>query len=145
MALRPLAGDGAFWLFAIGIIGTGLLGVPVLAGSSAYAISESFGWREGLSHKLKTASAFYGVIIISMLVGLGMNFIGLDPIKALIYSAIINGLVAPIVLILIIKLSSDKKIMGEWTNHSVTTFLGWIITAIMILAGLATIISFLFF
>ncbi|MFA6336015.1 MAG: divalent metal cation transporter, partial [Bacteroidales bacterium] len=87
MALRPLAGDGAFWLFAIGIIGTGLLGVPVLAGSSAYAISESFGWREGLSHKLKTASAFYGVIIISMLVGLGMNVIGLDPIKALIYSA----------------------------------------------------------
>jgi Mn2+/Fe2+ NRAMP family transporter len=145
IAIRICCGDRVGAKAAIGIIGTGLLGVPVLAGSSAYAISESFGWREGLSHKLKTASAFYGVIIISMLVGLGMNFIDLDPIKALIYSAIINGLVAPIVLILIIKLSSNKKIMGEWTNHSVTTFLGWIITAIMIAAGLATIISFLFF
>jgi len=145
MALRPLAGDKAFWLFAIGIIGTGLLGVPVLAGSSAYAISESFGWREGLSHKLKKASAFYGIIIISMLVGMGINFIGLDPIKALIYSAVINGLVAPVILVLIIKMSSNKKIMGEWANKLHIAFFGWVIAGIMMVAGIATIISSIFF
>lgn len=140
-ALRPLAGDATYLLFALGIIGTGLLAVPVLAGSAAYAVSESFGWRQGLFYKLKQASAFYGILIIAMLAGLGMNFIGLDPIKALIYSAIANGLVAPIVLILIVQLGSSKKVMGEHTNTKLTTWLGWILIAIMILAGLATLIS----
>ncbi len=140
-ALRPLAGEGAYLLFAIGIIGTGLLGVPVLAGSSAYALSESFGWRNGLFRKIGDASAFYGIIIISMLAGFAMNFIGLDPMKALIYSAILNGLVAPMVLILIIQIASNPKVMGEWTNHRAVTALGWFITIAMILAGLATIIS----
>src|SRR5258707_12403901 len=84
-ALRPFAGNATYWLFAIGIIGTGLLAIPVLAGSSSYALAESLGWRGGLNRKLKQARAFYGVVIISMLVGLGLNFIGLDPIKALIY------------------------------------------------------------
>lgn len=141
LALRPLAGEGAYLLFALGIIGTGLLAVPVLAGSASYALSESFEWEEGLYKKLKDAYSFYGVIIISMFIGLLLNFTHLDPIKALIYSAIANGLVAPIVLILILLLSSNRNIMGEWTNNRLTSGLGWLITVMMVIAGVATIIS----
>ncbi len=138
-ALRPLAGDNAYLLFTLGIIGTGLLAVPVLAGSASYALSESLGWKFGLYRKLKQASAFYGVIIISTLIGLVINFIGIDPIKALIYSAVANGLVAPVVLVLIVLISSNKKVMGKWVNHPVVTGLGWAITLLMIMAGAATI------
>lgn len=144
-ALRPIAGDRAYLLFAVGIIGTGMLAIPVLAGSASYAISESFGWKYGLYRKLKEANAFYGVIIFSTLIGVGLNFIGIDPIKALIYSAVGNGLVAPVVLILIIALSSNKKVMGERANHPIVTILGILITIAMIVAGLATISSFLLF
>ncbi len=140
-ALRPFAGDVTYWLFALGIIGTGLLAIPVLAGSSSYAVSESFKWKGGLGSKLKQAHAFYGVLIISVLVGLSMNFIGIDPIKALIYSAVANGIVAPVVLALIVVISSDKKIMGQWVNRRGTTLLGWTITLIMVFAGAAAIFS----
>lgn len=142
-ALRPLAGDFSYVLFAVGIIGVCLLGIPVLAGSAAYAIAESFGWKQGLNYKLKQAYAFYGVIIFSIVIGLGLNFIGLDPIKALIYSAVANGLVAPVVLALIVILSANKKIMGAHVNHPLTTTLGWVTTLIMVLAGAATIWSIL--
>lgn len=138
-ALRPVAGDATYYLFAIGIIGTGLLAIPVLAGSSSYAVSESFGWKEGLSRKFKQAHAFYGVLIFSMLIGLGINFLGIDPIKALIYSAIANGIVAPVVLAFIVLLSSNKRIMGSWANKRSTTWLGWAVTSIMALAGGAAI------
>lgn len=140
-ALRPFAGNATYFLFAIGIIGTGMLAIPVLAGSSSYAIAESFGWREGLYRNLRQAYAFYGVIIISMLVGLGMNFLGIDPIKALIYSAVANGLVAPVVLYFIVKLSSSKKVMGQWRNRPLVTGIGWLTTAFMGVAGVAAIIS----
>ncbi len=140
-ALRPIAGDRAYLLFALGIIGTGLLAVPILAGSASYAISESFGWKLGLYRKLKEANAFYGVIIISTGIGLLINFIGLDPIKALIYSAVLNGLISPVILILIVLMSSNVKIMGRWVNNKIVIFLGWVITGIMTLAGVATIIS----
>lgn len=140
-ALRPFAGNYSYFLFAIGILGVGMLGIPVLAGSASYAISESFKWESGLNHPLKKAYSFYGVIIISMLVGLGMNFVGLDPIKALIYSAVGNGLVAPLVLVLIVLLSRNKKVMGERANHPLTTAIGWIATGVMVIAGLATIYS----
>ncbi|MCL5411318.1 MAG: Nramp family divalent metal transporter [Patescibacteria group bacterium] len=142
-ALRPLAGEGAYLLFAIGIIGTGLLAIPVLAGSASYAISESLRWKYGLYRELGEARSFYGVIIISTLIGLLINFFNIDPIKALIYSAVVNGLVAPIVLILIVLISSNKKVMGERVNHPGITTLGWIITGIMFLAGGATILSLL--
>lgn len=141
-ALRPIAGDAAYLLFAIGIIGVGLLAVPVLAGSSAYALAECMDWKQGLYRELKEARAFYGVIILSMFVGLIMNFIGLDPIKALIYSAVANGLVAPVVLILIVRMSADRDIMKEHVNHPVITGLGWVVTLIMIVAGIATLVSF---
>jgi NRAMP (natural resistance-associated macrophage protein)-like metal ion transporter len=140
-ALRPFAGDATYYLFAIGIIGTGMLAIPVLAGSSSYAVSESLRWKGSLHSPLKQAHAFYGVIIISMLVGLGLNFIGLDPIKALIYSAAANGIVAPFVLFFIVKLSSNKRVMGHWVNHRSTTLIGWITTFLMAAAGLAAMWS----
>ncbi len=141
-ALRPFAGNATYYLFAIGIVGTGMLAIPVLAGSSSYALSESFKWRGGLGKNLKQAQAFYGVIILSMLVGLGMNFVGLDPIKALIYSAVFNGIVAPVILLLIMLIASNRKIMGEWVNGPWSKAVGWFITAIMAVAGIAAIISF---
>lgn len=140
-ALRPIAGDATYYLFALGIIGTGMLAIPVLAGSSSYALSESMKWRGSLHSPLKQAYAFYGVIIVSMLVGLGLNFVGLDPIKALIYSAVANGIVAPFVLYFIVKLASDKKVMGHWVNRRSTTIIGWLTTIGMALAGLAAIWS----
>jgi NRAMP (natural resistance-associated macrophage protein)-like metal ion transporter len=140
-ALRPFAGNATYWLFAIGIIGTGLLAIPVLAGSSSYAAAESFKWREGLYRKFKQAHAFYGILILSVFVGLGINFLGIDPIKALIYSAVANGIVAPLVLALIVIISSDKKIMGKWVNHPSTSKLGWGITGLMGLAGAAALWS----
>jgi len=141
-ALKPIAGEKAYLLFALGIIGTGLLAVPVLAGSASYALSESFGWRNGLYRKLKEANAFYGVIILSTLIGLGINYFGFDPIKTLIYSAIFNGLISPVVLVLIVIMSSSKKMMGNWVNNKIIAALGWVITGIMTLAGVATIVSY---
>jgi Mn2+/Fe2+ NRAMP family transporter len=140
-ALRPFAGNSTYFLFAIGIIGTGLLAIPVLAGSSSYALAESFRWREGLYRNLEQGKAFYGIIIISMLVGLGLNFVHIDPIKALLYAAVGNGLVAPIVLVLIVKLSSNHHIMGRWANRRYVTVIGWLIIGIMGIAGIAAIIS----
>lgn len=140
-ALRPFAGNATFWLFAAGIIGMGLLAIPVMAGASAYAISESIGKRQGLSHKLKQGSAFYGVIIISMFLGLVMNFLGLNPIKALIYSAVLNGMVAPIIIVLILLLARNKHVMGEWKNHKTSAGLGWFLATMMAVSGIAAIYS----
>lgn len=140
-ALRPFAGDATYTLFAIGIIGTGLLSIPILAGSASYAVAETFKWRGGLNQRLNQAYAFYGVLIISMLVGLSINFIGLNPILALIYAAIANGIVAPLVLALIVLISSNKKIMGQWTNKRSTTAIGWVTTGLMTIAGIAAIVA----
>jgi len=140
-ALRPFAGNATYFLFAIGIIGTGLLAIPVLAGSSSYALSESFRWKEGLYRNLQQAYAFYGVIIISMLVGLGINFIGIDPIKALIYAAVGNGLVAPVILFMIVAISSSKKVMGHWHNKPFVTAIGWLVFVLMSISGVAAIFT----
>jgi NRAMP (natural resistance-associated macrophage protein)-like metal ion transporter len=138
-ALRPFAGNATYFLFSLGIIGTGLLAIPVLAGSSSYVAAESFRWKEGLYNRLGKAYAFYGVIIISMLIGLGMNFLGIDPIDALIYAALANGLVAPIILFLIARIASNKKIMGRWKNSWHSTAIAYLTTAIMAVSGLAAI------
>ncbi len=143
-ALRPIAGDFAFDLFALGIVGAGLLAVPVLAGSAAYTFAESFNWKSGLYRKLQDAPAFYGVIIFSMVIGMLINFLGFDPIKVLIYSAVVNALVAPVVLILIVQIAGDKKIMGRHANSWFTKLVGWAVVTIMTLAGLATIWSMFF-
>ncbi|QQS20434.1 divalent metal cation transporter [Candidatus Saccharibacteria bacterium] len=140
-ALRPFAGEATYYLFALGIVGTGMLAIPVLAGSSSYAVSESLKWKGGLHSPLKQAHAFYGVIIISMLVGLGLNFVGLDPIKALIYSAAANGIVAPFVLFFIVRIAGNKSIMGHWVNRRSTTIIGWVTTTLMAVAGLAALWS----
>jgi NRAMP (natural resistance-associated macrophage protein)-like metal ion transporter len=142
-ALRPFAGNFAYGLVAIGIIGTGMLAIPVLAGSASYAVSESMGWKFGLYRKLKHAYAFYGVIIIAMVLGMLFNFLGLDPIRALIYSAVANGIVAPVILFFVVRLSSDKRLMGKHANHPVTAVIGWIVTVLMALAGLSVILSIL--
>jgi NRAMP (natural resistance-associated macrophage protein)-like metal ion transporter len=143
-AIRPFGGELTYFFFAIGIIGTGLLAVPILAGSTAYAIAESFGWTQGLYYKLKQAKAFYGVIIVSMVIGLIANLVHLDPIKMLIYSAVANGLVAPIILYFITKISSNEKTMGDKKNNKATNFSGWFIIAIMSISGIAAIYSMFF-
>jgi Mn2+/Fe2+ NRAMP family transporter len=140
-ALAPLAGRWAALLFTIGIIGTGMLAIPVLAGSTSYAISESLGWKEGLYRKLHEARAFYAVITVSILVGIAINFIGIDPIKALIYSAIANGIVAPVVLVFIVHISGSKKIMGRYRNSTFISTVGWIITGLMGITAVAAIAS----
>lgn len=140
-ALRPFAGDAAFFLFAIGIVGTGFLAVPVLAGSASYAVSESFGFKSGLYRNLKEGSAFYGVIIIAMILGVGLNFVGFDPIDVLIYSAIFNGLVSPIMLFFIVKISADENIMGIYKNSRLSNWIGWITVLLM---SIVSIISLFF-
>ncbi len=140
-ALRPFAGNAAFFLFAIGIIGTGMLAIPVQAGSTSYAISESFGWKHGLYRKLKEARAFYGVIIISVLVGVILNFVGIDPIKALIYSAVANGIIAPVILFFIVRLSGNMQVMGEHRSSRLAQIIGWFTILIMSIAAVGAIIS----
>lgn len=138
-ALLPFAGNATYFLFTMGILGTGLLAVPVLAGSSAYAIAEAFRFKEGLYNQYHEARAFYGVIIVSMLVGLGITFIGVPPMKALLYSAILNGCIAPLLLVVIVYLASKKSIMGNFKNTKLQAFLGWFITVVMMAASVATI------
>jgi len=139
LALAPLAGQWAKLLFSIGIIGTGLLAVPVLAGSTAYAISESLGKKEGLHRKFKSAKTFYWIIIISIIIGILINFVGINPVRALIYSAITNGIIAPIILVFIVGISSNKKIMGEFKNSFIQKFIGWLTIIIMGIAAIASI------
>jgi Mn2+/Fe2+ NRAMP family transporter len=140
LALKPLAGNLAYLLFTVGIFGVGLLAVPVLAGASAYAFAELFKWKEGLNTKFTQAKGFYGVIIASMLVGLLMNFVGINPIKALYYAAIVNGTIAPILMFFIFKIGRDKKIMGEFTNPYWVNFWGYLATALMGISAIALII-----
>ncbi len=141
LALKPFAGKYAFLLFAIGIIGMGLLAVPILAGSAAYVLAESFKWKSGLYRKLHQARAFYGVIIFSMIIAMNINFLGINPIKLLLYSAIANGLVAPVILFLIVHMTSNTRVVKDRVNSHLTATLGWFITGVMTLTGIATIVS----
>ncbi len=143
LALRPLAGEFAYYIFTIGILGVGLLAVPVLAGSSAYAISELAGWKEGLSKKYIEARGFYIVIIISMFVGFLFNFIGVNPMKALYYTAILNGLISPILMYFIFRIGRTEKIMGKFTNPRWVNFWGTIATILM--GGAAIFLALSFF
>jgi Mn2+/Fe2+ NRAMP family transporter len=139
-ALRPLAGEFAYLLFALGILGVGLIGVPVLAGSGAYALAEAMGWKEGLERKTKDARGFYGVIAVSVLVALVIQYSPIDPMKALFWSAVINGVVAVPLMVVIILLASKKSVMGEYTASRSLRVLGWIGTGVMALAALAMLI-----
>jgi NRAMP (natural resistance-associated macrophage protein)-like metal ion transporter len=141
IALKPF-GDFAYLLFALGIIGTGLLAVPVFAGSTAYAFAESFGWKYGLYRSLRQAYSFYGVVIVAMGIGVLANFLTFDPITALIYAAVANGITAPFVLFFVVRLSSNTRLMGEYANGPLTAFVGWATIGIMSLAGIAALIAF---
>lgn len=130
-ALRPLAGDFAYLLFALGILGVGLIGVPVLAGSAAYALCEAMGWKWGLERKAADARGFYGVIAVSVLAGLAIQYSPISPMKALFWSAVINGVVAVPLMVVIILLVSKKSVMGAFTASRSLIILGWIATAVM--------------
>jgi len=130
-ALRPLAGDLAYWLYTVGIIGTGLLAIPTLAGSAAYAFAETFDWAYGLDNKFRQASSFYAVFILATVVGIAIDFVGIDPIKALLWSAIVNGLLAPFLLICIYLLASDNKIMRGQTSRPITRAVAAVTTLLM--------------
>jgi NRAMP (natural resistance-associated macrophage protein)-like metal ion transporter len=134
-ALRPIAGEFAFAIFALGIVGTGLLAVPVLAGSTAYALGETLGWRIGLAERPRRAPAFYGAIAGATFVGALLNFSPLDPIKALIFSAVVNGVVAVPVMGMIMHMASRRKVMGEFALHPGLKTLGWLATAVMAAAA----------
>ena len=138
-ALKPLAGKAAYLLFAVGIIGTGLLAIPVLSGSLSYIITESFGWKEGLDKKFYQAKAFYIIIAISLILGLLMNYIGISPIKSLIYSAILYGLTAPVLIAIILHISNNKKIMGKNTNGITSNLLGFLTLILMTFAAVILI------
>ena len=140
-ALRPLAGDASALLLAIGLIGAGVLAVPVLTGAAAYGVSEAFGWRSGLDRELTRAPQFYLVIIAATLVGMAINWLGINPITALVLSAVLNGLVAAPLLILIMLVSNDRAAMGERTNGRLLNILGWITTTVMSVAGLGLIVT----
>lgn len=143
LALKPLAGDLAFILFSMGIIGTGFLAVPVLAGSASYAVSETFGWKEGLYKKLQRAKGFYATIAVSVLIGFLINFLNINPISALYYSAVINGVVASPLLIMILLVANNKKIMERRVNGKVSNIFGFLTTIIMSIASLALLTTFL--
>lgn len=141
-ALKPLAGDMAFILFAAGIIGSGFLALPILAGSASYAFSEAVGWRAGLYQKFTKAHGFYGVITLATVLGIVVNFTPIEPFQMLYYSAILNGAIAPFLMIMIILICNNKKIMGNYTNSFFSNLMGILITVIMSLAAIYLVVSF---
>ncbi|MEI7727428.1 MAG: divalent metal cation transporter [Bacteroidota bacterium] len=138
-ALKPLAGELAYLLFAVGVIGTGFLAIPVLSGSLSYIITETFGWEKGLDKKFNKAKAFYVIIAVSLILGLLMNYIGISPIKALIYSAILYGMTAPVLIAIILHISNNKKIMGKFTNGKKANILGFATLILMTVAAVVLI------
>jgi len=140
-ALRPLAGNGAFLLFTLGLIGTGMLGVPVLVGSCAYAVAEGAVWRGSMADKPRAARKFYAVMAVAMVLGLGLNFAGFNAVKMLFWSAVINGLLAPPLILLVILLTSNRKVMGKRVNSPLLRYLGWATFAIMAVAAVGMIIT----
>jgi Mn2+/Fe2+ NRAMP family transporter len=140
-ALRPLAGDAATVLMALGFIGTGLLAVPILTGSAAYAVCETFTWKSSLDAKPGKAKEFYAVIGVSTLGGLLVDFLGISPMDALFWTAVINGLLAPPLLVVIMLIANNKQIMGQRTNGGWENVLGWTTAVLMFAAAVALILT----
>jgi Mn2+/Fe2+ NRAMP family transporter len=141
-ALRPLAGAGAYWLFALGLIGTGMLGVPVLAGSCAYAVAEAEGWRGSLDDTPRLARRFYAVVAVAMLVGLILNYVGLDAVTMLFWSAVVNGVLAAPLIVLVVLLTSDRAVMGARVNSPLLRWLGWATAVVMTAATVGMVATF---
>jgi Mn2+/Fe2+ NRAMP family transporter len=140
-ALEPFAGAAAKYLFAVGLVGAGALAVPVLTGSAAYAVAETFGWKCSLDAKPRQARAFYAVIAVSTLLGALINFAGINPIKALFWTAVINGVLAPPLLVLIMLVSNNPKVMGGRTNGKLVNTLGWLAAAVMVAAAVGMFLT----
>jgi NRAMP (natural resistance-associated macrophage protein)-like metal ion transporter len=140
-ALRPLAGNGAYLLFTLGLIGTGMLGVPVLVGSCAYAVAEAAAWRGSMADKPKSARKFYAVMAVAMALGLALNYLGFNAVKMLFWSAVTNGLLAPPLILLVVLLTSSHKVMGKCVNPPVLRYLGWATFGIMTAAAVGMIMT----
>jgi Mn2+/Fe2+ NRAMP family transporter len=140
-ALRPLAGNGAYWLFTLGLIGTGLLGVPVLAGSCAYAVAEAMAWHGSLDAKPRIAPKFYAVLAVAMVVGLGLVGVGISAVKMLFWSAVANGVLAPPLIVLIVLLTTDATVMGSRVNPAWLRFLGWLCAIVMTAAAVCMFVA----
>ncbi|PWT93804.1 MAG: iron transporter [Blastocatellia bacterium] len=140
-ALRPLAGNAAYLLFALGLIGSGFLAVPVLTGSSAYAVAETFGWECSLDHKPREARQFYTVIAASTLVGILLNFTGINPIAALFWTAVINGLMSPPLLVIIMMVTNNRRVMGNKINNWIENVLGGLAALLMFTAALGMVLT----
>jgi Mn2+/Fe2+ NRAMP family transporter len=134
LALKPLAGKMTYLLFAVGVLGTGMLAIPVLAGSVSYMVSEAFNWQEGLNKKFHEAKGFYIIMILSIVIAMAINFIGISPVKALVLTAIIYGLTAPLIIFVILLVSNNKKIMGEYTNSKWSNLFGIAALLLMVCA-----------
>jgi Mn2+/Fe2+ NRAMP family transporter len=141
VALRPIAGNGASILLAVGLIGAGFLAVPILTGSAAYALAEALGWRHGLDEKPAKAKQFYIIIAVATIAGMFINFIGINPITALFWSAVINGVLAPPLLVLLMLIANNSRVMGERVNNRWLNLGGWITTLVMFAAAIALILT----
>jgi len=140
-ALRPLAGNAAYLLFSVGLIGTGFLGVPVLAGSAAYAVAEAGAWRGGMNERPHMAKKFYGVVAVAMLAGMGMDYAGLNAIKMLFWSAVLNGVLAPPLILIILLVCNDARVMGKHVNGKLMNTLGLIAAIVMSVAAIAMVVT----
>lgn len=140
-ALRPLAGNACTVLLAVGLIGAGFLAVPILTGSAAYAVSQMFGWKYGLDRRPERAPQFYGVIAASTLVGMLINFVGINPMQALFWTAVVNGFLAPPLLVVIMLISCNREIMGKRVNSPLLNVLGWLTTVVMFAAAVGMILT----
>ena len=139
--MRPLAGELTFVLFALGVVGTGMLAVPVLAASAGYAVADVFGWRSGLDHDVMEAKGFFGVIAASTAIGTLIDFTPLDPIKALVWSAVVNGVIAVPIMAVMMWLGSNPEVLGKFTLTRRHRILGWFATAVMAAAVIAMLIT----
>ena len=140
-ALRPLAGEAAYVLFALGLIGTGMLGVPVLAGSAAYTVAEAFAWRGGMNERPRLAPRFYAVIALSMTAGLLLDYVGVSAIKMLFWSAVLNGLLAPPLIVIILLICNNRQVMGEHVNGWWLNLLGTGAALVMFIAGIVMFVN----
>jgi Mn2+/Fe2+ NRAMP family transporter len=139
-ALRPLAGNAAYLLFTLGLVGTGMLSVPVLAGSTAFAIAEGAGWRNSLEYRPRQAPEFYAILFVALGLGAGLNYLGFGVVPMLFWSAVINGVLAPPLIVMVVLLSSNRAIMGKYTASPLLRGLGWLTAAVMLVAAIAMLV-----
>src|SRR6185295_12945930 len=136
-ALRPVAGNAAYLLFTLGLLGTGMLGIPALAGSAAYAVAEAMHWRGSLNDRPRVAAKFYGVLAVAVVIGLALNYTGVNAVKMLFWAAVVNGALSSPLIVLITLLTSDKRVMGDRVSSLLLRVLGWVTAAVMLVATVA--------